>query len=302
MYGIKVSNPGVDVGTADLRTISMRSDCNMFKVHSDGTQTGTIQAGQSKGTVTFTHGLGYVPAFWAYYVDTDGKQRQLSNLPVGIDYTSSLSTYAGTNTIICEYNLGYNYNQIYKDMWNDAVDSDGYQRLYVGNDGIAQKNCGVVYTGLNNGDILGTTFNLQYGQTVGTAILDFYVSSKGTTIADGTVRHTGIDADQTLSISNMGDPDTTAGGTQTVANIGVGDRFGINVTSAVQEIIDRAGFVGGTAGTASGIGFHIYAGDTPANKWFMDSAEYPSDTSLTITTIGSAVFSFRVVIFKDKIV
>jgi hypothetical protein len=300
MYGIKVSNLGVDVGTADLRETSMRSDCNMFKIHSDGTQTGAIQAGQRAGTVTFTHGLGYIPAFWVYYIGTDGKQRQMSNFSGGdINW---VSTYAGTDTITCIADIGYNYNQIVKSSWNDAIDSDGNFQMRVGDPGGGRKNCGVVYTRLNNGnDMEAATYNLLHGQTVETAWLDFYVSSKGTTTADGTLRYCGIDADQILSISDMSDPDTTAGGTQNVSNIPVGERFGMNVTSSVQEIIDRDNFVGGTAGTASGMGFHVYDVNFPSDKWFTDSSTFPYDTTLTITTVGSATFTFRVVIFKDKL-
>ena len=295
-WGMKVSEESYDIGTAGLQNLIASSNYSMFKIHSDGSQVGTIQAGQQAGTVTFTHGLGYVPAFIPYYRDTSGNLRILSGIREGIGIAGGVYAYAGTSTITCIYDLGYPHNYIQKTAWTDAVDTNGNFQLRVGNVDGAGKDCGVVYTNLNNGGQI----NLLQGDTIGTASLGFYVSSKGTNTANGTIRTFGINLDSITSISDLSSPLTSAVGTQTVANIGTGESFGINVKDQLQEVVNRAGFVGGTAGTASGVGFHIQNFDSPTNKFFIDSASLP-DTTLTIVKPGSVTFAFRMVIFKDKV-
>ena len=296
-FGIKVTNDNSDIGTADPRTISMSSQYTMFKIHSDGTQTGTITPGNSTGTITFTHGLGYVPAFWVYVVDSDGKQRIADHTPESIDVLGGYGAYAGTNTITCIYNLGYNWNEIKTGQWSDAIDSSGNFRLQVGREGGGTNyDCGVMWENVTNTNfIFGTLVNLPQGATIGTAFIDFQVDAKGTSTADGTIKCLGIDRSNLVELTDLGNAETAAVGTQTVANIAVGEGFGIPVTAQVQEIVDRVDWVSG-----GNMGFHIRRVDSPDDKWFRDTTTDP-DTSLTIRKTGNATFSFRVVIFKDKV-
>jgi hypothetical protein len=284
-YGIKVTTANSDIGTADPRTISMSSSYTMFKIHSDGTQTGTITGGVTGGTVNFIHGLGYVPAFWTYYIGNDGKQRLLSNLPEGIGYTGNITSFAGTNNLTCVYDLGSVPNQIGPYTWTSAYeDFLGFSFVQVG-----KLESGL---SISSGVVFGSV-NIGQGVTIGTAMLNFYVQSKGTNTADGTLKFFGIDSDNITTINDLNSTETTAGGTQNVANIGLGESFGMNVTSCVQEIVNRSGWSSG-----NGMGFHIRDVNFPNGKLFIDVT---NNSTLTIYLPGGNTFTFRTIIFKDKI-
>ena len=297
-YGLKISNVGVDVGTASPKDLAMHSDYTMFKLHSDGTQTGTIHAGQSIGTVTFTHNLGYIPAFWSYIIGTDSKQRLFSNLPEGIDFTTLASVYAGTSTITCIYDLGFNWNEINKTAPYDGYnDYDGnYNIGMIGQIGGNHKSTGFVFYPMAETSIFGgTVVGLPQGATIGTATLNYGVNSKGTNNADGTLRTFGGKTDYGTSISNLTAAETTAFTEQSVAGIGAGESFGIDVTSIVQEIVNQAPWASGTA-----MRFHLRDINFPTEKWYRDVSGAPN-SNLRILLPGSTTFTFRMVIFKDKI-
>lgn len=67
-YGIKVSQEGVDVKTADNDDLVMSSSFNMFKIALSGTLSMTFTPGAdtTTTTVSVSHGLGYIPAFQAF--------------------------------------------------------------------------------------------------------------------------------------------------------------------------------------------------------------------------------------------
>jgi hypothetical protein len=60
-YGIKVSQSGVDVGTARNDQLVMSSQFDMLKVFATGTVSLTTGAGVSQATAVVTHNLGYGP-------------------------------------------------------------------------------------------------------------------------------------------------------------------------------------------------------------------------------------------------
>ena len=65
-YGLKVSEPGYSVLTANIENIIFSSACSFFKVYYDGTSNLTIPASATSSSLTFNHSLGYVPAFLMY--------------------------------------------------------------------------------------------------------------------------------------------------------------------------------------------------------------------------------------------
>lgn len=64
-YGFKVSETGYSVFTADIENLSFSSSYPFFKIHSDSTSGLTVPAG-TNASLTFSHTLGYVPAFMMY--------------------------------------------------------------------------------------------------------------------------------------------------------------------------------------------------------------------------------------------
>jgi len=297
-WGIKVANTGVDVGTALANTLAMSSDFTMFKLHSDGTAYGTIQPGQSSGTVSFTHNLGYVPVFWVYFIDQDGNQRLYSNTNEGIEVLDWISASSGTNTITCSLNLTYNWNEI-----NKIAPYDGYN-TYDGNYNIGMlgqingnhQSTGFVFYPMAEVSIFyGTLVDLPQGATISSAQLSYGVNSKGTNNADGTMSTHGVKFDYGTSIGDLNAEQTSGSTVQTVGGIGTGESFGINVTSAVQEIVNQAGWTSGT-----GMHFHLRDINFPTEKWYRDIAGAPT-TNLVVRKSGNLTFGFRVVIFKDKV-
>ena len=65
-YGIKISEAGYNVLTADLRRLILSSGLNMFKVFSSG-----VSVVSATSTNTISHDLGYVPNFLVYMEDQD---------------------------------------------------------------------------------------------------------------------------------------------------------------------------------------------------------------------------------------
>lgn len=63
-YGLKVSRPGVDVGTASESDLWFTTDKKVFKVLNEGT------ADISSGTATYVHNLGYNPVVLGYIKGT----------------------------------------------------------------------------------------------------------------------------------------------------------------------------------------------------------------------------------------
>jgi hypothetical protein len=65
-YGVKVSQEGVDVVSADLADLVFNSNNNLFKIVASGTGTVTKDALSYQGTLVIPHGLGYRPTIIAY--------------------------------------------------------------------------------------------------------------------------------------------------------------------------------------------------------------------------------------------
>ena len=94
--------------------------------------------------------------------------------------------------------------------------------------------------------------------------------------------------------SDLGQAETTANTTQSVA-APQGERFGITVTSLVQEIVNRAGWLSG-----NNLGFYINDNGSASNAYVSTYSAAP-DIHLTIKKSGTATVDFRCIVFKDKI-
>lgn len=61
-YGIKISEPGYDVKTAEDKNLSLKTDLEMLKVFMSGSV-------NLSGDQEITHNLGYIPQFLVYTYD-----------------------------------------------------------------------------------------------------------------------------------------------------------------------------------------------------------------------------------------
>lgn len=125
-YGIKVTIPGKDTSSSDVRDILLSSKYPMLKYHSDDTVNLTIPTGNTSGFVDVTHNLGYVPAFIAYSQHTWSESFQ-RELPFGRSPQPLVETAFATNSIV----------RIRVNMTVQLVDRDFSFRVIIFKDQIA---------------------------------------------------------------------------------------------------------------------------------------------------------------------
>lgn len=277
--GIKVSKPTKNISSTDIRDFILHSDYPMFKIHTISSGSITINAGESTGTTTISHNLGYVPAFLVY------EDNQL--FPSGID------CYATTTGITITNNLGTPYNQV-------TYDSNQFFHYVPG---------GLPDVGVVAGQVLGSgydsavwfeTINISQGQIITNATFELH-NVRTTSTDDIKFRIYGIDEDDTANFDGGypgSRPNTDAYNQKTQSANTNYFTFSDNWTSILQEIVNRTGWSSGNH-----MGFKIQQDGTPNNK-FMFVDEYTvanSDLKLKITLPGSTTTNYKVVIFKDKI-
>lgn len=65
-YGVKITEAGYGVATATIENIAFSSAYPFFKVYSDSSSGLNLALNATSGSITFSHSLGYVPAFMLY--------------------------------------------------------------------------------------------------------------------------------------------------------------------------------------------------------------------------------------------
>ncbi len=287
-YGIKIAKPGKSVYSTDMRDLSLDLNTfSMFKLHSSGTTSVTLNAGDSEKSTTISHGLGYVPAFLVYYKRSDESvERLLPDIPYGVDFDFYPWAYATTTGVTVGYSSVDPYNQVICAMTDGYLNSGTNALIGVGNHpSLGSYDCGYRFG----------VVPIDKNATIVSASVDFYIASK-TGSNDVYMKTWGIDEDNVGSFgSDLGKTKTTAEVTQNTG-AGTSSYFGINATSIVQEITTRSGWVNGNA-----MGFYTFNNGTASGSYVLDVIGSLPDTFLKITTGGSITVSFRVIIFKDKI-
>jgi len=71
-YGLKISQEGTDVYSAEDAELHFNSDSNVLKIVGSGTVTLPFAADGTTQTVTVTHNLGYVPIVYAFTTSEAG--------------------------------------------------------------------------------------------------------------------------------------------------------------------------------------------------------------------------------------
>lgn len=287
-YGIKVTRTGKEVWSNDFRDLLLHSNYSMFKYHMEETETMTINAGDTSKTITIAHGLGYVPAFIVY--SGDGTYNTMlpnrRSFYTGEDEhifatADSTNIYIKWKSNIPYLRTTYNWDDTYSNIW-------GRNYAFVGNtaDG----------TGL---DCATRFVNIAVtsGETITSATLDFYVYAKGDSSSNVKLKTYGFDEDNTGDFGSypLGRTLTSASTTQEQNPSSVPFSFGINVLDIFNEIRGRAGWSSGNA-----MGFMSVNNGSPQDAFFANQAANNSST-LIIQKSGSMSYSFRVIIFKDKI-
>lgn len=294
-FGIKLSAPGYGITTTDIRNLIMSSKYSMLKQHDDVTNSVTFVPGDMEHYYDFTHSLGYVPAYIAYY-KWDGKTYNINaGAATGVGgsvYSYSWADSSKVRVGIIFSGLGYNQAKATNKNMVDAYDENSGSRIgyRVGKDG-----------GNNlNGALLFSNVAIPKDATIVSAQLSLIVGSRGGSNTDIKFETFGIDEDNTGSFgSNPFSRSQTTAQATNQGNIN-NSRFDVNVQSIVQEITTRSGW---SSGNNMGFLVRNYQSFTPNGVYWEDDIGSGNDSYLNITaTYGSNMtVNFRAILFKDKI-
>lgn len=287
-WGWKVMKQGASTSSTDLRDLLANSSFNMFKYHLDTTSSMTINAGDTTKTITIPHGLSYVPAFLTYQGDSDYvKLLPNRKTPAFTGIDEHWYSYADSTNIYIVWKSIKPYNQfdIYaSDYWNTYDNNEDH--FSVGR--------------ISNNPFEGA---LRF-QNINVSSLETLISAKVNILTDvrngtGSIKFKtyGIDEDNTNSFNNpMGRSKTDAFSTndRTVPT-NLGDSVEVDVINQMNEIKSRGGWSSGNA-----MGFIINENSGSPDAWFR-SDPYGYGSYLRFIKSGSINYSFRVIVFKDKI-
>jgi hypothetical protein len=285
-WGIKVTKTGKGVTSTDLRDLLMHSNYSMFKYHLDTTTTMTINAADTSKTVTVPHNLGYVPAFLVYSNDST----YTTLLPQRRSYYTGedehiFATADSTNIYITWKSTTPLYRQTYyaSDSWSSAIERY-YTSIGDYGDPFGGLSCAILFSGLS----------ITKTETITSATLDFSVVSKGSN-NNVKMKTYGIDEDNTSSFGGypLGRTTTSAYKEQEQSSASTPFSFGINVIDMFNEVRTRGGWASG-----NNMGFLMFNNGTTTGAYFLGGY---SDCKLTIQRSGTLSYSFRVLVFKDKI-
>ena len=287
---MKILKQGASDDSVDISDYRFHSKFSMLKYHSDTIQTMTINAGDTEKIISFAHGLNYIPENIGFIADNNF----IFQLPYrkatisGID--DHFFIYADDTNIYIKYKSPIPHLQ-------ETYYADGNENFW-STFFSSNSSCFVGKVGSNgtSGALRFTLIGLDKNESIISAYINYYVGSKGSNSNYLRLKTYGIDEDNTTGFNDpMGRTKTTAYTNQTTICPPIGEHFTIDVRSQIEEINSRAGWVNGNA-----MGFLIY--DDGSND---DVNAYDSNSSidsrLVIQKSGSTVYSFRIIVFKDKI-
>lgn len=280
---LKIMKPGKSLDSTDLRDYIFHSDHTCFKIHTISSGSITINPGVTDGYVDISHNLGYVPAFLVY---EDGQL-----LPEDVECYADTSkiriTKRFANLSVNTYYASDVYNE---NGWIDDDSGELTQWFYAGK-GIDGDGSAIRWSNILVGQ----------GVTISNANLDLnhVFTDAGSDIK---FKIWGIDEDNTESFSGspMGRTKTTAERVKTQSAITSDFNFGDDITTLIQEVVNRGGWSSGNA-----FGIILNDNGSDSNHWIRQYVEnrISDNLVLTLTVPGaSAVTSnYKVVVFKDKI-
>ena len=285
-YGIKVSRAGKEVTSSDLRDLLMHSNYAMFKYHLETTSTMTISAGDTSKTITIPHGLPYVPAFIVY--SGDGTYNtMLPNRRSGYDGEDEhIFATADSTNIYIKWKSAIPYNTFAFEA--DGIyweQTDGSSAFVVGNPGIGGKSSGWHFPDVT----------VAKNASLVSAYVEIRNVVSGPSTSNTKYKTYGIDEDDVGSIGDLGKAVTDAYHAREQSKISGYFNLGFDVTDEVNEIITRNNWASG-----NNMGFYVRDDSSPDNAYVGASTGSVSG-HLTIVKTGTVAYSFRVLVFKDKI-
>jgi len=298
-YGIKVVKAGKSITSTDLRDIIMSSKYSMLKQHSTTTGSATISQGGTSCYVDFSHSLGYIPAFLAY-VSVSGfessKERMIPNYSWGsiagseeYNFFGISNAYANSSTIRCSYNLAVPYNTVAYDadgvFWEYQTGGDDPVGVVFGNPGEGGKSTGWHFSGVQ----------VPKDSALTSAQIEIKNVFSGPTNSDTKYKIWGIDEDNVGDINDLGKSTTDAYDARNQAKVGGFWNFGTDCKDQVAEIIARNNWAAG-----NNMGFYI-RDDASVSGAYVGAALNSVSATLTVVRTGTITVTFRVIIFKDKI-
>lgn len=301
-YGIKISRPGFDVNTAGPQELAFSSAYKTLKINSQGSGTLT----NASRTATIAHNLGYVPVFMVhstYPITLQGAGLTATDYvlgPVG-DTNGILYAYAdSTNLYIkAQSNFGVlTYGETNPSNLDECVayeDDFGYTTGYwvVGNDSTFGQNVedGAIRFGPSG-------IALTQGQSISSAQINFYIGGRRGS-GEVKMRIYGIDEDNTGAF-NSGTAATARAKTTAFVDhnttLSVGNTSGKDVTSIVQEIINRGGWSSGNK-----IGFILNDNGTTASNDYYEGTGTGEVVSTLEIVPSDPIASYKYTIFLNQL-
>jgi len=284
---VKIALPGKTIDSTDIRDYAFISSNTCNKLDSVKSDSIVINVGDTSGSVTIPHQLGYPCEFDVYEFDGSGYTLWPKDIDAyvtnsGITITKKIPTPLGEQI--------YNSSDVYNE--NGWIEGSTMIRWYV---------AGKSTVGNPNGSAIRfSNIKLSQGQTITRAEFEYknvYTSGTG----DVLFKCYGIDEDNTADFGGnpMGRTKTSASTTKSQAQISGKFNFGDTWTSLVQEIVDRGGWSSGNA-----MGFIFNDNGTVNNGTLLNidvGDRTSSNMELKIYTGSALTTNYKVVVYKDKI-
>ena len=283
---VKIALPGKTIDSTDIRDYAFISSntCNKLDSIKDGSI--TINVGGTSGSVTVSHSLGYICEFDVYEDNGAGYELWPKDIDAyvtnsGITITKKIPTPLGEQI--------YNSSDVFNNN-GETEEGNITQWFYAGcsNSGFRTKSA-----------IRWENLIIPQGQTLTSANLQIknVFTDSGT---DLKFYIYGIDEDNTGSFS--GDPTgrtkTSAYRDKTQAAITSNFNFEDDITTLLQEVVNRTGW---SSGNAFGIIIEDYDSDNGHQLRQYVANRISENLELAVTFGTSSTFNYKIVIYKDKI-
>lgn len=308
-YGLKVSQPGVDVKTARDDQLVFSSKFQTLHIFQQGAGSVTDSGGR---TVTIAHNLGYPPKFLVHTTldqSTFGNSSEFFISPFDIsgggisDLTEdhSVISWVDSTNLYIKFGEGFGWKEFHTGRNGNNYRYDGPFGSYT--DAIVNGYRLAAPSGSFRSAIRFENVTLSQGASIYAAKMNFYLHS----IYGGhDVKITTKGIKETNTSDFGGDP---FGRSQTTASVNnqashsmhAGDTWAYGVTSVVQEIINQGGW---NSGNALGLFQFDNGTDNSEKNQIEDDIDGVGSVSFTHLSVllSDTIANYKYTIFLDKIV
>lgn len=295
-YGIRISQPGVDVRTATPDQLSFSSEYQTLKVHSQGSGSITDSGGR---TATIAHGLGYVPEFLVHHT-TPVSSSRYAVAPYRPSYVSgslphfndnNTEVWADSTNLYIKVNNDYGWEYFFPVGDNDYLgETNGFGNLHV----LVCGNDNTYVTGDSRGGIRFRSISLSKGESIYAAQIgvDLHFDLAG----DVPCTVTGIDEDNTADFASYDFSRTKTSSSTNVTASGsfnAGDIWRFGVKSIVDQIDNRSGWSSGNA-----MGFYFDRNGVNAGAYISTNSDFYSHLRILRS---DTLINYKYTIYKNPI-